>query len=641
MKEKGVIYNKRLFLRFIFSVLASLALSLDIGIPDLHMVPKIERDILIGMPEIIWNFYGSLHLKAFPVLAVSIFAFFSLIDKKYEHFQELSLAERVLFALFSLFLAITFVVSEAFCMSDSLAVLYSSLGQLLKTLVSFAGLFWFYYQLISCFYLFLDKQDYKGIKKNKFWKRFLMILVAWMPYIIFLYPGAITADAYNQLNQFFGFSGWSSHHPPFSTIVMGIIFSIGKVFGGNFAIFLYCLVQTVVFALILAYMIGLFAELETPKWLYLLTMFCIITVPYYTNYIMVVLKDGMYSYCFLLFVVELIYMSIKGFEYFKSKRHIILWLLSVTGIILMRNNGKFVVYPIVAILCFYLIYKIIRNGVGIKKNICDVVIVICPVIIASVFSCVLTLHFDIKKGSIAEALSLPLQQTARYVYYHQDEVTKDEEAVLRSVLDYDNLAKNYNPRVSDPVKATFKYNPSREVLLEYFRVWIAQGIKHPGTYIAAVMDQNYYLFYPLVPNNIVFVGLDGVSGFSDIGNGISFDGEFVDELNIHDISVLSIPQKILFLFYQAYFYVPIIGWFAHPAIYVICLIGLCLFAIVKKMKMWLFVSLPVLLSFAVVVLGPAIQRHPRYAFPIIYSVPLLLAYYIYCNKKLQIEKLEK
>lgn len=66
----------------IFSVLAASALSLDMGIPDLHMVPEIERNTLFNMPEILWNPYGSLNLKTFPVLVVFMFSFFDIVNKR-------------------------------------------------------------------------------------------------------------------------------------------------------------------------------------------------------------------------------------------------------------------------------------------------------------------------------------------------------------------------------------------------------------------------------------------------------------------------------------------------------------------------------------------------------------------------------
>ncbi|MCH5338324.1 MAG: hypothetical protein J1E03_06045 [Acetatifactor sp.] len=39
-------------------------------------------------------------------------------------------------------------------------------------------------------------------------------------------------------------------------------------------------------------------------------------------------------------------------------------------------------------------------------------------------------HFQISQGEIGEMLSIPLQQTARYLKEHYDEITEEEAEVL-------------------------------------------------------------------------------------------------------------------------------------------------------------------------------------------------------------------
>lgn len=73
-------------------------------------------------------------------------------------------------------------------------------------------------------------------------------------------------------------------------------------------------------------------------------------------------------------------------------------------------------------------------------------------------------HYQIEPGSIREALSLPFQQTARYALEYGNEITEEEAAVISNILDYEHLAENYNPRISDPVKRTFNKNATREEL---------------------------------------------------------------------------------------------------------------------------------------------------------------------------------
>ena len=84
---------------------------------------------------------------------------------------------------------------------------------------------------------------------------------------------------------------------------------------------------------------------------------------------------------------------------------------------------------------------------------------------------VLLPYFKIPNTSIREALSIPFQQTARYVKYHGDDVTEEERKIIDHILEYDTLAENYQPDLSDPVKNKYNKYTTREELKQYFKVW--------------------------------------------------------------------------------------------------------------------------------------------------------------------------
>ena len=62
------------------------------------------------------------------------------------------------------------------------------------------------------------------------------------------------------------------------------------------------------FALVLSYSITTMKRLNAPRWLIVLTKFIAVISPYYTAYIGLITKDTLYSYAFLLFMIELIYL---------------------------------------------------------------------------------------------------------------------------------------------------------------------------------------------------------------------------------------------------------------------------------------------------------------------------------------------
>ena len=110
---------------------------------------------------------------------------------------------------------------------------------------------------------------------------------------------------------------------------------------------------------------------------------------------------------------------------------------------------------------------------------------------------------DITPGSKREILSIPFQQTARFVQKARSGlnsgvnptvkedgtiveapcgglVTDEERAVIDRVLKYENLGRRYNPDKSDAVKNCFNEYASQEDIKDYFEVWAQMFKKDPG-----------------------------------------------------------------------------------------------------------------------------------------------------------------
>lgn len=174
---------------------------------------------------------------------------------------------------------------------------------------------------------------------------------------------------------------------------------------------------------------------------------------------------------------------------------------------------------------------------------------------------------------------------------------------------------------------TFKWKPSKKELKNYFVVWLKQFAKHPFVYVKATVNQNYYLLYPFTANTILYVNriADDLIWWPDIL-------KVVEALKWHDVEPIASLKSPLRAFYNLCFYLPVLNLLSHPAFYVLLLIWLSVFAFYRKRFLWLLASVPIWLSAVIVVLAPVIQGHPRYAFPIIYSMPVMLAYFLYLGK---------
>lgn len=618
----------------------ALALCLEMGIPALTQAQQADP-----FTEIFWNIRTSMADKG--LLAVLVFlASFSFS----RYLVRKNAQQKISLSIVNILIAGVWLMGESFRRDDSLRMLHSSYGQMLKSVIYFAGIAYGLNQAARFIYSGLETFSGKYAaapdahpsngkvfaqlyRRRPFAAAFAILCICWLPHLVLAYPANFCYDAYYQLSQYFGIAQFTSHHPVCSTLLMGGIVQLGSLISGNFGIFLYVLLQTVAFAAVLAYMFLLMHELRAPRWLVVSSYVICVFVPYYTAYIGLFLKDNTYSYMLLLFMIELIYLFFLGEYYFRSKRHIALFAFSVVGTILFRNNGKYILYPTILFLCIYFLrtYRKNREKQPQWKRLLPVVaaLLLVPAIAAEGISSFTISHYVQRKGSIREALSLPMQQTARYVSEYADEVTEEEKQAIAAVLDYDSLPDNYDPKISDPVKATFKYDASGKELVDYLTVWLKQFFKHPFVYVKATANQNYYLLYPFVLNDTIYI--NNIS--SSVGGTVQ--KAVAAKLNLHDVEWIAGTKSRLQAFYKACFSLPVLSLLSHPAFYTILLIWLSLFSIYRKTYRPLMISLPLWLSVGIIILSPVIQGHPRYAFPIIYAMPAVLAGFFYYIRNTQ------
>ena len=101
---------------------------------------------------------------------------------------------------------------------------------------------------------------------------------------------------------------------------------------------------------------------------------------------------------------------------------------------------------------------------------------------------------NISAGPFHEMLSVPFQQTARYVRDYPEDITEEEYAVIDAILGIEDLAQRYDPNLSDPVKNACTDDPS--TVKPYLKVWLKQFLRHPLVYVEATMNNCYGFFHP-------------------------------------------------------------------------------------------------------------------------------------------------
>ncbi|MCI1935035.1 MAG: hypothetical protein LKJ28_00600, partial [Bifidobacteriaceae bacterium] len=181
------------------------------------------------------------------------------------------------------------------------------------------------------------------IDKHPFACAAIVIAICWIPYFVIFYPGAFMTDGYRQLNEFYGYIGKTTHHPYLATTIMGLIFSIGKPFGLNAAMFIYTTIQGILGCLAFAYTISqAYRLVRDSKFSRMaLLVFGIATAnfalfPIYPMSMGIIYKDNPYIISTLIFFTIIVVACVNKKVNLKT---FFLFLISGIGVLAFRNDG--------------------------------------------------------------------------------------------------------------------------------------------------------------------------------------------------------------------------------------------------------------------------------------------------------------
>lgn len=488
--------------------------------------------------------------------------------------------------------------------------------QALKYIVAWLVGILIYHVLIQIFWCLVQGdylQENKKIQSWIIWKHpfivtFTILCICWIIPIILKYPAGICWDASWQIDQGMGNTPLTSHHPIFHTMLMTWFIKFGmQLHSANVGIFLFCVVEAIILALIFSFAIKCLLDLQAKYWSVLLAVIFFGFSPFITGYIGTVIKDVYFTAMCVLYITTLIIYAADRKLFWSKSYYSILFVASTVGMVLFRNNGLYMCAPTALVLIVYE-FKMRDN-----KFIKHIVIIAMSCMLAVTASKALTHIYQPEKGSIAEALSVPIQQTSRYVKTYGNEVTEKEKQIISKVLPYNQLGELYNPYISDPVKTHFNKNATKDELIKYLNVWWKQFLKHPTCYVEATVQQNIVLIYPGYNNYVYYLNSNA------------------DNYNYQKEQYFRTPQKIVLL-QDKYFKflvkchsIPIISLLNNMALYIMGMFCLLIFSWKRHNYESMFFFIPLLLSVLIIIAAPCIRWHVRYAFPVIYTFPLILA----------------
>ena len=448
-----------------------------------------------------------------------------------------------------------------------------------------------------------------------------IIFCSWLISLVCLYPGTCINDTWNELQQYIAYTAGegslSDHHPFTDTLIMGTLIVPLSMATGKWHVvmFIYVLLQAIFTCFAFSYTVDYaYKKLKLNEIIIfgLIIFYCACIV--YPTSVQTISKDSLFSWIFVIFMVYYIEIVRTEGACLLKKNFLVLFIIVALMCCLTKKIG---IYIILASLLLLLVQRNNRKKVIFSITAVVMIIVLVVPIVKS--------QMGIVPGGKQEMFSLPFQMTARYVRDYHDEVSKEEKLIIDRVLDYDDLAKKYDPLNADPVKQ-FSQKGQTEDYVNYIKLWFKQGLKHPKVYIDATnaMLSGWFSFVEYKP----LMNMDWHSALNPdlISEWVTIRGwseKIAKEYQSMFDYLYNNPLTHIFLAYG--FYSALIPAFA---------IGTTLRSWKKKKKYWI-VIVPIVLSIILGCwLGPLSIHFEgrRYLYPIVYTSPLLIMWCLYVYK---------
>ncbi len=426
---------------------------------------------------------------------------------------------------------------RSYDLTNSAALALGSTARIVLSLIMATGCMLLALVAINVLYQALDRRSIGSVPRrlgayldrHPFIIPLVVLLIAWAPTFIASMPGIMMGDTPDQLRQWFGIDTTTSnylqlidpnvllngHHPVVHTALLGSLVEFGqKVLGDeNLGLLLYTTLQFALTAAAVAHALAVLARLKVPTSARIAVLAFFVFVPLASQYAVTITKDTLFADALLILVAQMMLLTAQsplpssGAPARQGRARIgkgdwLLLMVGALGCAFLRNGGLVFTLAaclVVTILC----WKRARMRAAGALAVCSVALGAYLAFTLGVMPAL-----SITPGSPREALSIPFQQTARFVAKHDSAhagvengtddglVTAYERQVIDQVLDYETLASRYDPNTSDAVKNRFNEQATDADIAAYLRVWTEMFLKDPAAYLSASFNNYYGYFYP-------------------------------------------------------------------------------------------------------------------------------------------------
>lgn len=517
---------------------------------------------------------------------------------------------------------------------DYLSSLESPLFRLALLTVSALGFFFLFYHLL-CF-LFAAVMDQKWCEEvlsrpisafsgRSFFSRclilydthigritFLLCILGFLPYFLYQFPGIMTPDSLNQLEQVLGLAPYSNHHPFVHTMLIKLCYWLGSLFTDQMvtAIAFYTFFQLCLMALSAAWLVKTLRRLSVGLYCCLLITFFYGFVPYNGVYAVTIWKDVPFSAGVLLFTTALLRLYLESIQ--GRLRAATLTVYGIAGLMicLLRSNGWYA-YLVSLPFFMYFFWNLNRpKHSGKNKKLLFSIQLATLLLALSVKGPVMNL-LQVTPPDLIESLAIPLQQIS-HVISHDRELTPRQWELVHAVIDTTYLKELYHPRFADNMKELVRAGDPAYLAAhkgDYLKLWLSLGITYPLDYAEAYREQTLGYWYP-----DSFYTVADHEGISATKLGISHTPLIGGPLVVK-AKEIAVKLGGMLPLYGLLWSMGILFW----------VLLFCMGCGIVRKEYWkLYLYLPGLAVMLTVLIATPVAVEFRYAYSLVYAFPLYL-----------------
>ncbi len=318
----------------------------------------------------------------------------------------------------------------------------------------------------------------------------LVLLIAWLPYLIVWFPGTLTTDQSHQIAQMIGYGGLelTDQYPFLVGLVYLSLYRLGLLFdpSGWSGILLMTLLQLAVALLVFYEVVRWIQIASRSRRVTMLALAFFALFPLIPVYIVSIGKDGLHAMLVTLLCLQ-VYLFVKDQRASLPSGKIYssaAIALNCVFVSLTRSNGIFL--AVFALIAAYIATK--------SRKVIITLLTLCTAFVA--WTMVIVPACGVKNNGVTEALSLPLQVVSANLRAGSELDDNSRNVLDRSFSEnLDVVADLYTPTIADPTKRLLVVGKEGSATTaEFCSVALRLCIQHPLTSITGALKTTMSLY---------------------------------------------------------------------------------------------------------------------------------------------------